>query len=114
MTPGPPGEALNEPKQTNGMDERDEQKTATKKAGNTRLNGAPRRNTPAAAALTAARIYSRRLRRGRRLWLVIAKRQRAMTSVSFQSLHVVVFTPIIYDRMISMCRWGRSLILQGH
>ena len=28
---------MNELKQTNGMDERDEQKTATKKAGNTKL-----------------------------------------------------------------------------
>ena len=42
---------MNELKQTNGMDERDEQKTATKKAGNTELGGSE----------TAARIQPSKL-----------------------------------------------------
>ena len=63
---------MNELKQTNGMDERDEQKTATKKAGNTKLGSllpAPHRSCRQRVAVRWPD------------WLVTAKRQRAMTSV---------------------------------
>ena len=76
MTPGPPGEAVNEPKQTNGMDERDEHKKQPQKrpATGRRLR---RRHSTLCSTSTAPRLSR------------AAKRQRAMTSV-VQSLHVEV------------------------